>query len=100
MILCAQQANVPVNDNTIAFGMILVAASVELVPVLLAIDKEFTDSFVIITNKPGLKEALLNFELNSPFTHRDRSHSEHQTDNSPLSYLYESHSDYETPKQN
>jgi Protein tyrosine and serine/threonine kinase len=62
---------------------------------LLAIDASFTEKFSFAETKPGLREALLNFEI-STHQRKSRALSENRSESNHYN-LYESLSEYEAP---
>jgi hypothetical protein len=78
VILCVQKVDIPINDNFSACAIILIFVLLEIAPILLVIDKGFTENFTLYKKEFGLREALMNFELE----HEERSYNENLSENS------------------
>ena len=80
LIICVQQVDTSINDYFTACGIVLISVVLEIAPILLVIDKGFTDNFTIQKKEFGLREALMNFELEQ----EERSYKDNVSENSMM----------------
>lgn len=82
LIICVQQVDAPINEYYIACGVVLQFVLLEIAPILLVIDKGFTDNFTVQKKEFGLREALMNFELEQ----EERSYKDSVSESSAINH--------------
>lgn len=80
LIICVQQVETPINEYFTACGVVLIFVLLEIAPILLVIDKGFTDNFTVQKKEFGLREALMNFELEQ----EERSYKDNVSESSMI----------------
>jgi hypothetical protein len=98
VILCIQNYDISINDNFSACGIVVLFVLLEIAPILLVIDKGFTENFTLYKKEFGLREALMNFELE----HEERSYNENVSErsimlNNDLYTSFEEQKNYKAP---